>query len=193
MGCSVNCYALAWVLGQALKTYLGREIKIEDLWLHAPILIQDGADREWQEECMRQFCRRATHRGSDVRLATGRLMRPNLWPRQSIDPSWWKWKVIISYPLFGRHINVHELHALLQSYRWRTRSAYEIKKRSLHAVDSQVVLSVAVKGRSSSHQLNHLLKRLNALVLAASLQLHLVYIRTDLNSADRPSRWRHDG
>ena len=97
----------------------------------------------------------------------------------------------MSYPLEGRHINVQELHAVMQTMRWRCRKLSNIRTRicHAHAVNSQVTMAVLSKGRNSSRQLNRLLLKSNAIVLAASLQLLIVYVKTDWNPADRPSRW----
>ena len=62
----------------------------------------------------------------------------------------------------GQHINVQELHAYTQTVLWRCRKACNIRTRFVHAVDSQVVMAVTCKGRSSSRILNHALKRSNA-------------------------------
>ena len=86
---------------------------------------------------------------------------------------------------------MHELVALLQSIKMRTRNPNEIRLKCVHAVDSQVVLAVVVKGRSSSKQLNHVLKKLNCLLMASGTRLCLAYVSTEQNPAARPSRWRH--
>eukprot|EP00973_Karenia_brevis_P016330 2237269-Karenia_brevis.AAC.1 len=70
----------------------------------------------------------STHRGSDVRLATGTLLKPDIWPRQSLVSAWWKWRVMLSYALHNRHINVHEMIAVLQTWKWRCRNNNEIGK-----------------------------------------------------------------
>eukprot|EP00973_Karenia_brevis_P017729 2436550-Karenia_brevis.AAC.1 len=49
-----------------------------------------------------------------------------------------------------------------------------------------------VKGRSSSRQLNYVLKKLSSVCLAACFVPALVYVSTHTNPADRPSRWYHD-
>jgi hypothetical protein len=130
------------------------------------------------------------YKGSDVRLATGILTRPGLWPRRTIAAARWKWKISFSYEASEPHINIGELKAVLASLRWRTRSSACIGTRCLHITDSQVALGILVKGRSSSIILRNVVHRLNALVLASSLNVAYAYVRTDLNPADKPSRWR---
>ena len=72
------------------------------------------------------------------------------------------------------------------------KTSEEIGMKCVHVVDSQVVLAVVVKGRSSSLQLNRVLKKLNCLLIASGMKLCLAYVSTDQNPADRPSRWRHE-
>ena len=55
-------------------------------------------------------------------------------------------------------------------------------------MDSQVGLGVISRGRSSSHLLNAAVKRISALVLAASARPIYGYTETDKNPADDPSR-----
>ena len=141
------------------------------------------------KESLHHLLRHAIHKGCDVRLSSGSLMCPDGWPRRTLLPHRYRWKVVAAYPLRTAHINILELQAVLQTLKWRSREASAIRTRIVHATDSQVVLSVIAKGRSSSRTLNFALTRLNALLLCASMQIALVYVRTDLNPADRPSRW----
>ena len=94
----------------------------------------------------------------------------------------WKWH-------HEDHINVLELEALYQSLRWRVRGGRSFNKRLLHLVDSQVVLGVTAKGRSSSKKLNRVVKKLNVLLLGSHIYLLLGWVRSELNPADPPSRW----
>eukprot|EP00971_Amphidinium_carterae_P347076 6488902-Amphidinium_carterae.3 len=135
--------------------------------------------------CMQQL---STHRGSDVRLTTGLLHKPDLWPRQSITAEHWVWRTCMAFRLRSDHINVLELRAILATLRWRTRRGI-CAARFVHASDSQICLSVLAKGRSSSNLLNHVLRQCNALMLAACLQPSWIYVSTEQNPADRPSRF----
>ena len=101
----------------------------------------------------------------------------------------WKWKVVVAYPMRGRHINVQEMEALLSSLKWRTRGHAGIGCRSVHFVDSQVCMAIVAKGRSSSLQLRSTLLRINSLVLAANLAPAFCYVKSAENPADAPSRW----
>ena len=137
------------------------------------------------------FLRRAEYRGSDVCLDTGMLMRPEKAPRLTINPHLWKWTTVLSWPWRHReHINILELLATLKSFRWRSRSKRFYRARVMHLLDSQVCLAVLVKGRSSSIQLNRILQRLAALLLACDVLALFAYIKSEFNPADLPSR-RH--
>eukprot|EP00435_Cladocopium_sp_Y103_P030320 s1304_g7.t1 len=119
-------------------------------------------------QMVQAFVRRQEYRGSDVRLDVGTLYRPDAFPRASVNPHRWLWHDAHSYPFHGEeHINVLELRALVHCVEWRLRRSSFNGVRFLHLCDSQVALSVAVKGRSSSRQLNKLLRRLGAMATAA--------------------------
>ena len=61
--------------------------------------------------------------------------------------------------------------------------------RFIHFCDSQVCIAAACKGRSASKKLQRHLMRLNALLLSTSSHPFWVYVRSELNPADEPSRW----
>ena len=52
---------------------------------------------EAQKVLVKQLCRRATHRCSDVRLDTEQFMKPDVRPRAPTDPSRWTWKMLHSW------------------------------------------------------------------------------------------------
>ena len=135
------------------------------------------------------FLRRAEYRGSDVRLDTGMLLRPERAPRITINPHLWVWSSKLAWRWqHPAHINLLEMRACLRSFMWRSRSKRFYKARIMHLLDSQVCLAVLVKGRSSSVQLNALLRRFAALVLACDVLPLFAYIKSEFNPADRPSR-----
>eukprot|EP00438_Fugacium_kawagutii_P028598 Skav226690 [mRNA] locus=scaffold3971:127988:129514:- [translate_table: standard] len=136
------------------------------------------------------FLRRQEYRGSDVRLDVGTLYRPDACPRATVNPHRWKWHTAHHYP-FQReeHINILEMRAYIHCMEWRLRNAGFQDARALHLLDSQVVISVSTKGRSSSRQLNRLLRKLGAMTLAAGIYPILAWIESHLNPADGPSRY----
>lgn len=107
------------------------------------------------------FIRRQEYRGSDVRLDVGTLYRADSFPRATVNLHRWLWHIAHAYR-FEReeHINVLELRAILHCLEWRARRSGFGDCRCLHLSDSQVALSVCVKGRSSSRQLNRVLRKL---------------------------------
>ena len=138
--------------------------------------------------------RRTDHRGTDVRMDLGLPFCAKAWPRTPISSKKWRWKTVLGYPWGqrGRHINEYELQALLSLSKWHARSARNIGTRLGVLTDSQVAMSVAAKGRSSSATLNRVLRRLDALLLAAFLQPFYGYVTSADNPADVPSRWFED-
>eukprot|EP00438_Fugacium_kawagutii_P017412 Skav229251 [mRNA] locus=scaffold2154:301110:302876:+ [translate_table: standard] len=136
------------------------------------------------------FLRRMEYRGSDVRLDVGTLYRPDVCPRATVNPHRWEWHTAHHYPFERQeHINVLELRAYIHCLEWRLRNAGFQDARALHLLDSQVVIAVATKGRSSSRQLNRLLRKLGAMTLAAGVYPILAWIESHLNPADGPSRY----
>ena len=146
-------------------------------------------DKQFSAKLVAAFIRRQEFRGSDVRWDLGSFSQPDAVPRGPIDPSRWLWHVGQSYPFQqSEHINVLELRALVQSFQWRLHNAKFFQCRALHLTDSRVALAVAVKGRSSSRQLNRLLGKFAALQVAGGIYPILGWIPTDENPADEPSR-----
>jgi hypothetical protein len=90
--------------------------------------------------------------------------------------------------LDDEHINLKEARALLVFVRWVLRKPAHFGRRLVVLVDSNVVVGAVTKGRSASYPLNLLLRRLAALCLFGDLLLHVVFIATEHNPADAPSR-----
>ena len=97
-------------------------------------------------------------------------MNSKVFPRQSVQAAWWHWE-----PLFAQqwkrksHINVLELEALLLSVKHQVERFRVSNCRVFHISDSYVTISVVSKGRSSSKQLQRVMRRLAAVLLAAWL------------------------
>ena len=83
---------------------------------------------------------------------------------------------------------VVELRALLSGVKWLLRSAKRIGQRQIFLIGSRVVLGAARKGRSSSPQLAYLMRKLSALLMFSGTITHCLYIPTEFNPADGPSR-----
>ena len=142
-----------------------------------------------RSDLVSEFARRAEYRGSDVRLDVGEIHRSLAWPRMSIDPHRWVWKFVKALR-FTRadHINVLELYMYLYTLKWKTRCLRNFHSRALHLIDSQVALAVAVKGRSSSRQLNQLLRQICSVLVSSDLYPLLGFIASADNPADEASR-----
>ena len=136
-----------------------------------------------------QYLRRMEFRGSDVRLDLGVAYRPDAIIRTTVNPGRWAWKVAQSWKWKrAEHINLLELRSILRTLEWRARSSTFHSCRFLHLSDSQIYLSVLVKGRSSSRKINRILRRICSLCLALNLYPLWAWIASRLNPADAPSR-----
>jgi len=108
-----------------------------------------------------------------------------------------RWRTVFRYPAAscpevkaGRdppHINVLELRGILALMQ-RLAAQGVTDCRLLVLVDSRVCVGALGKGRSSSRRLNHVLRRMAAVGLAAGISLDVVWIPTWSNPADAPSR-----
>ena len=106
-----------------------------------------------------------------------------------MDTARWVWYTLLAHRIdHPEHINLLEVRAALLGLRWRTRSAKRIFSRFVHLLDSQVALSVLVKGRSSSRLLNELVKKVAALTLAGSMMPTYGYVSSTWNPSDAGSR-----
>jgi len=128
-------------------------------------------------------------RGSNVRLDTGTLMAPKIYPRKAIAAALWKWQPVFkNLWKFADHINVLEAIVILQALKWRARASFRLGSRFLHLSDSFVAIAVLSKYRSSSSKLNRVCQPAAALVLAASFYPMYGFTRSDDNPADYGSR-----
>eukprot|EP00435_Cladocopium_sp_Y103_P040942 s793_g11.t1 len=135
------------------------------------------------------FLRKVEIRGSDIRLDSDVLFRPSACPRSSISPDKWEWKHCRAFKWAKvAHINLLELKALIHAVQWRARRQRYHSFRTMILIDNQSIVAVVTKGRSSSKQVNHLLRRLCSLCLALNLYLLIGWIDTVDNPADEASR-----
>ena len=90
-----------------------------------------------------------------------------------------------------------EARAFLHTLRWRARTQYFIGSRCIHLLDSQVVLGALRKFRSPAPCLNRVITRCASIILASGAKVILLYVPTEFNPADKPSRyvqsWRNHG
>ena len=86
------------------------------------------------------------------------------------------------------HQNVLELRGALLFLQNCLRFQDRWAKRILLISDSQVVIGCMMKGRSRSIQLNTILRRIAAYVMATHSLVYVRWIESDRNHADGPSR-----
>eukprot|EP00435_Cladocopium_sp_Y103_P046713 s2187_g13.t1 len=135
------------------------------------------------------FLRKVELRGSDLRLDSDTLFRPSACPRSSINPGKWEWKHCRAFKWAKvAHINILELKALMHAVQWRARWQRYHSFKTMILCDNQSVVAVVTKGRSSSKQVNHLLRRLASLCCALNLYLIIGWVDTSENPADKASR-----
>ena len=99
--------------------------------------------------------------------------QPHRWPRQSVDPRMWRWRVVVQHAWKdaerGEHINKLELRSKLAALKWRLRAASNVYSRGVHLMDSMVSLGLLAHGRTSSRDLCPVMERIAALLLAGSV------------------------
>lgn len=89
----------------------------------------------------------------------------------------------------AQHINILELEMVKQEIKSRANSGRGFP-RVVNLCDSRVVVGCFGKGRSSSKNLNHKLRSCVPWLLASDLQLVNIWVPTDKNPSDYPSRDR---
>ena len=99
----------------------------------------------------------------------------------------WKLAVQIQWD-FKAHINCLEASAVILGLGWALRSREVLKQRLPLAVDSQVIFFALSKGRSSAPGINIYCRRVAALCLAGQIRLLPLWVRSEYNPADGPSR-----
>ena len=129
-------------------------------------------------------------RGGEIRCLGNATHRRLSW--QEIDVDWFKWSTAISVPWKTErdHINVCEARARLLGIKWRSRDVALHNRRYLALMDSQVNLSHAAKGRTSSVRMGHVEKQASSYLIATGMREINGYTRSDKNVADHPSRDR---
>ena len=131
-----------------------------------------------------------SYRGTDVHLDTLTFYRPDRLPISPIDARQWVWKISKGWAWKKtNHINILEMEALYHTIKFRAKGGRILHRKFLHLVDSQVVLGIVAKGRSSSLRLQRSLHKYNLLVLALHCYPVLGWVVSALNPADAPSRW----
>eukprot|EP00435_Cladocopium_sp_Y103_P062761 s423_g24.t1 len=157
-----------------------------------PLKVQRRASEDLSSDLAFKLGNLISMKGEDILLTTPTAqMVKHHRLRATIPARLWRWSVVSGWrwTLGKEHINSLELRAILTALRWRVEHKHHMGTRILHLTDSLVCLHSLTRGRSSSRKLRRTVSRINALVLASNLQPVWAYVHTDLNPADRPSRW----
>ena len=173
-----------------------------------------GVKAEVRSEVARELYRHRTRRGGYVRAETpeevrrreradwsDRLLelRPDLADglddKDAASDSRWfgevckciQWRRTFQYRSKGEPINRGELRGVRTAVRRLLRGGH-FGVRQIIGVDSKVVEGILAKGRSSSRELNLLLRGLAADLLVGDIQLGILGLASKHNPADEPSR-----
>ena len=120
----------------------------------------------------------------EVEGAKERVGRPLRLPCRKSD-----FRCILSVPRqFEAHSGALETAGISLGLRWWLRSPEHLSQRVVFLVDAQAALFAAAKGRSSAPTLRLEVSKVSALALAGNLSVHYVYIPSEFNPADAPSR-----
>ncbi len=99
------------------------------------------------------------------------------------------WETVICHRFhFADNIVILEGQACLLAVRWFLSASNRHGCRVAFFIDSQALLGALVKGRSSSNRLNNVCRKITAHVLAGGLRMSWLWIPSDKNPADAPSR-----
>lgn len=152
-------------------------------------LVEDIVFDKGTELLNRYLLRRTNHTGSDIRVLTGEVMNSKVYPRQSVVSQWWTWQHGFHRRWKQKaHINVLELEAILWGVRFQLDKFKLSNARIFQLSDSYVCISVVSKGRSSSAQLQRVLNKINATLLAHGLFIVIAHIESTDNPTDAMSR-----
>ncbi|CAK0855058.1 unnamed protein product [Prorocentrum cordatum] len=166
---------------------------------HADILLAELAKRdvvEWRElDASRRIVMglvMACHNnGADIRTDGASEALGNISPRQEIDSGIWQWRKARQLVWdAAEHINVLECQGALMMIRWRGRSVRRHQCVFLHLLDSMVNIGALSKHRSSSLQLNKVVRTFSAWELAMGARAVFGFTSSARNPADAPSRLR---
>ena len=139
-----------------------------------------------------EVCRLAERRGDYVRLVpdredpaeVARLGSPHRLPHTQRA-----FKTVVSAKAkWTAHSGVLEAHAYLLALRWLARQSGKHHRKIPFLIDAKAVIGAAAKGRSSARALRTILRAAASLCLASDILPRLVYIPSESNPADKPSR-----
>jgi hypothetical protein len=121
---------------------------------------------------------------SEIPDAASRIGRPHRIPLSKSRFS----TVISAKTRFRGHPGLLEAQAVRLAVEWVARAVDRVGHRVVLLIDAKAVLGAVAKGRSSARTIKRIVARISALVLATDITLHLLYVPTEWNPADAPSR-----
>ena len=206
VGDSFNCFSFAYVAALACYKWIP-EVTYDQLWnrmglapgwtvplevvapLQRRLCYGSSTGDETVQDLHRCLLRRVNHTGSDIRVASGTIVNPKSFPRQSVAASWWAWQKVFAYRWKRQdHINSLELRSIIHALEWRVKHLRETHVRVVHITDSYVAMSIVSKGRTSAVLLQPLMRRLAAWLLTFNIYLVLAHVESTENPTDEDSR-----
>ena len=97
-------------------------------------------------------------------------------------------QMVSSRAKWPAHSGLLECHGVLLTVKWICRSRARHSHRAVLLVDAKAAIGSILKGRSSARALRRVLRSTAAHCLACNLLLRLLYIPSESNPADGPSR-----
>eukprot|EP00435_Cladocopium_sp_Y103_P025601 s2795_g6.t1 len=148
--------------------------------------LEEEMKRGTERDHLARMARKASIRGSDLRLH----VTVNDLPQELPYPAYrWFWEEKLSYAWKStEHINYLEIRAFIAMLKRRARQVGLRSTRYLHIVDSAVTRGAVAKGRSSSPQVNKLLRKICALCVASDTYPLVAWTISRWNFADLASR-----
>ena len=99
--------------------------------------------------------------------------------------------VIASRARWPAHSSILEAHALKLAIKYHSRRAHTHGSRLCVLGDARAILCAAIKGRSSARAIRPIMRAIAALSLACNYYVKLLYIPSESNPSDAPSRGKH--
>lgn len=145
-------------------------------------------------DLLKRVGRLAERRGDYVRVhkAPGADERTRLGNPHRLSLAKEDFRDVVSAPArWTAHSSTLEGHALLLTLKWASRSVAKHHKKLAIMVDAKAVLGAASKGRTSAAAVRGVVRAVGAYSLCCDFLLRLVYIPSEDNPADAPSRNLH--
>ena len=176
-------------LAPGFRAFLKLQAPISRTLKYGTPMFQLERNRRYVSDLNRILLRRTNHTGSDVRIATGEIMAPKQYPRQSVAADWWEWKEAFTRKWQRKeHINLLELRSVLLAIQFQISRFQCLDSRIFHIADSYVCISIISKGRSGSKVLTRVLQQISAHCLAFGLYVVLAHVDSMDNPTDEGSR-----